>query len=90
MSEQQKKIEIVKDNKDKQLTYQKQMGRYKKALDNKFYFEAMLIVYAMLEDRLHSFLYYIGAFRNANDRNLNVKKTKKQLRILYFGSEEAA
>lgn len=86
----EKKIDIVKDNKDKQMTYRKQMGRYKKAMDNEFYFEAMLIVYAMLEDRLRSFLYYIGSFRKVEDKGLNVKKTKGTLRTLYFGSEDAA
>lgn len=86
----EKMIDVVKDNKDKQMTYRKQMGRYKKAMDNEFYFEAMLIVYAMLEDRLRSFLYYIGSFRNIEDKGLNVKKTKTHLRTLFFGSEAEA
>ena len=54
----ERQIKQVEDNKEKQQTYSKQLGRYKLAIRNEFYFEAMLIVYAMLEDRLLSFLYY--------------------------------
>lgn len=86
----EKQIESVSGNKDKQNTYRQLMGRYRKAISNEFYFEAMMIVYAALEDRFRSFLYYIGAIRNPADDGLNVSKTKRQLRIIYFGSEEFA
>ena len=90
MAEKEKQILTVKNNTEKQEAYRKQLGRYRKALNNEFYFEAMLIVYAMIEDRLRSFLYYIGALRRADDQELNVKKTKSILRRLYFGSDEEA
>ena len=48
----EKQIAAVKDNAEKQEVYRKQLGRYRRALNNEFYFEAMLIVYAMIEDRL--------------------------------------
>ena len=48
----EKQIAAVKDNVEKQEAYRKQLGRYRRALNNEFYFEAMLIVYAMIEDRL--------------------------------------
>ena len=86
----EKQIAAVKDNAEKQEAYRKQLGRYRRALNNEFYFEAMLIVYAMIEDRLRSFLYYIGALHKADDPKLNVKQTKAILRRLYFGSDEAA
>lgn len=86
----EKQIAAVKDNAEKQEAYRKQLGRYRRALNNEFYFEAMLIVYAMIEDRLRSFLYYIGALRKADDPKLNVKQTKAILRRLYFGSDEDA
>ena len=86
----EKQIAAVKDNTEKQEAYRKQLGRYRRALNNEFYFEAMLIVYAMIEDRLRSFLYYIGALRKADDPKLNVKQTKAILRRLYFGSDEDA
>ena len=86
----EKQIAAVKDNAEKQEAYRKQLGRYRRALNNEFYFEAMLIVYAMIEDRLRSFLYYIGALRKADDPKMNVKQTKAILRRLYFGSDEDA
>ena len=90
MAEKEKQIAAVKDNAEKQEAYRKQLGRYRRALNSEFYFEAMLIVYAMIEDRLRSFLYYIGALHKADDPKLNVKQTKAILRRLYFGSDEAA
>ena len=86
----EKMIKPVKNNVEKQAAYRVQLGRYRKALNNEFYFEALLIVYAMLEDRMRSFLYYIGAVRQFNSEKLNVDKTKSILRMLYFGSEKAA
>lgn len=53
-------IDPVKDNMDKQRTYAEQLERYKRAISEEFYFEAMLIDYAMLEDRLLAFLYHIA------------------------------
>lgn len=76
MGSQKRLIERVTDNKDKQRTYQIQLGRYKKAIANEFYFEGMMIVYGMLEDRLRSFLYYIGAFRDVNELKLCKTKAK--------------
>ena len=83
-------IETVNNNTQKAYTYRQQMGRYKKALANGFYFEALMIVYSVMEDRLRSFLYYIGAVRRPDDLKLNVEKTKSDLRAIYFGSESDA
>lgn len=47
-------------NTTKQRVYTQQMGRYKKAMKQGFFLEAVFIVYAMLEDRLRSFLYHSG------------------------------
>ncbi len=90
MANNEKRISSVKDNYEKQATYREQLGKYKRALNNEFYFEAILIVYAMMEDRMRSYLYYIGAVRRADDLKLNVNQTKSTLRTLYFGSEAAA
>lgn len=46
-------IQPVTDNRDKQRTYSEQMGRYARAMRGAFYLEALLIDYAMLEDRLY-------------------------------------
>ena len=75
-------IKHVADNMEKRDTYRYQLGRYKKALRDGFYFEAMMIVYAMLEDRLKALLYYSGAFNDRNVVKLS-KKTKDELMHLY-------
>ncbi|WP_022757013.1 hypothetical protein [Butyrivibrio fibrisolvens] len=59
-------INQVKNNNDKRETYAYLLGKYKKALREQFYFEALMIVYAMQEDRLRSMLYYLGTFDNRN------------------------
>ena len=71
-------IQPVENNIEKQQTYAKQLGRYKLAMRNDFFFEAMMIVYAMLEDRLNSYLYYIGAYDNRKIIKIS-KRTKKYL-----------
>lgn len=59
----QRKIQPVSDNSDKQRTYAANLKKYKTAMEHEFYFEAMLIVYAMMEDRMRSFLYHLGALK---------------------------
>lgn len=73
-------IQPVKDNTDKKLTYAHQMRRYKLAMEHTFYFEAMMIVYGMLEDRLRSFLYHAGALANRNASKINFGKTKTEIK----------
>jgi len=68
-------IKPVSDNISKQHTYKRLLGRYKLAVKNEFYFEAMLIVYAMLEDRLRSVLYHTGVLVNKDKLSFH-KKTK--------------
>lgn len=85
-----KQITSVSNNMEKQQAYRQQIGRYSLAMKNGFYYEALLITYAMIEDRLRSFLYYIGAIREFDSVGLDVAKTRKSLRRLYFGSDEAA
>ena len=45
-----------------------------------FYFEAILIAYAMMEDRLRSFLYHIGLLNTRQSYKADVDKVKKSLR----------
>ena len=59
-----RKIDAVTDMRDKQRTYGRQLGRHKKAMSEAFYFEALLIDYALLEDRLRSILYHMGLLAN--------------------------
>ena len=71
-------IKQAGNNKERQEMYRFQMGRYKCAIRNEFYFEALIIVYAMLEDRLKAFLYYCGFFANRNELKV-FKKIKPEL-----------
>lgn len=56
-------FEPVKDNEEKRKTYSEVKIQLKKALSAGFYGEAIMIDYAMMEDRLKSFLYHIGALK---------------------------
>ena len=84
-------IKPVNDNASKQHTYKKMLGRYKLAIKNEFYFEAMIIVYAMLEDRLRSVLYYTGVLVN-KEKLSSHKKTKKQVQdiVSIYQNEDKA
>ena len=73
-------INPATDNQDKKLTYSHNLKRYNKAMRDGFYFEAILISYAMMEDRLRSFLYHMGLFRTRDSHEANVKKAKHNLR----------
>lgn len=60
----QRVISPVETMQEKYETYRNEMGRLKGALQQAFYFEAMLIEYALLEDRLRSFVYHAGLLQN--------------------------
>ena len=51
----------VKDIKEKQKTYTEVMTQYKRAVAGGFFGEAMMIDYAVMEDRLRSLLFHMGA-----------------------------
>ena len=74
----QSKISLTVNRKDKQNTYMRLLSRYKLAIKHEFYFEALLIVYAFLEDRLFSYLYYIGAIERHDSKRYS-KRTKQHL-----------
>ena len=69
----------VKDNKDKQRTYAYWKNRYKVAVKDQFYFEGIMIDYALIEDRLTSILFHSGVMPNRQTLNMTAKSTKKQL-----------
>lgn len=60
----ERKITPIANNMEKWDTYRKILARYKLAVNQHFYFEAVMISYAMLEDRLIAFLYHSGAIAN--------------------------
>ena len=59
-------IRPVADNYDKQRTYQKNMKLLRRAIENEFFLEAIVIEYAMMEDRLLSFLRHAGLLQKGS------------------------
>lgn len=78
----QRKIKPVNDNADKAMTYREFMSKYNKAMKSECYFEALLITYAFIEDRLRSYLYYIGVFTSHNSYKFDCRKTKPYIKAI--------
>ena len=78
-------IQKVADNQEKGLSYKENFKRYKKAKASEFYLECIWILYAMIEDRTSSFLYYIGFTSEKNRSSVTgTKKIKKEIRKVIF------
>ena len=71
-------FKTVANNDQKHNTYREGCSRYKKAMRQRFYYEALLIDYALVEDRLRSWLYHIGVFAGWKDRRA-CRKTRPQI-----------
>ena len=72
----------MNDNADKATTYRELMSKYKNAVKSECYFEAMLITYAFLEDRLRSYLYYIGIFISKASYKFDTQKVKPYIKAM--------
>jgi len=84
-------IDPVKNNTDKQNTYRTNISRYNKAMKEGFFLEALLIDYALMEDRLRSFLYHIGLLENRDSYSIDSDRAKKSLKPVieeYKGEKE--
>ena len=66
-------IAKAKTGKDKQTTYARYVVQYNKAVRYKFYLEAIMIDYAMMEDRLVALLHYLGIVTRTHEK-LTVNK----------------
>ena len=74
-------IQKVADNQEKGLSYKENFKRYNKAKASEFYLECIWILYAMIEDRTSSFLYYIGFTSEKNRSSVTgTKRIKKEIR----------
>ncbi len=73
-------FEALPENMQKYYNYKEQMGRLKKALGSGFYLEAVFIEYAMMEDRLKSFLKTAGAYNEK--KHWNIQGKLKSLKAL--------
>ena len=83
-------IVSVKDNQEKYETYRAQVGRYNLAMKHGFYLEALLIDYAVLEDRLIAFLWAAGVLNDADSITFGNRRNKailQQLYTAYSGSD---
>ena len=72
----------VTNNQEKANAYKTQMARFKLARDQGFYYEAIFILYAMMEDRLSSFLLHAGVSNNnCNElsRNIEVRQSLESI-----------
>lgn len=74
-------IERAKTTSEKGFTYSENIRRLNKAVREEFYYEALLIDGALIEDRLHGFLYHLGAFTRRTDRTA-CRAAKAQLRAI--------
>ena len=81
-------IKRASNNAERQDTYRTQLGRYSRAMKEGFYFEALLITYSLLEDRLKAFLYYCGFFDNRNTLKVS-KKCKNDIGVLVLDKNQA-
>ena len=85
-----KQIQKAKTGKEKQRTYAAYMSQYKKAIRNEFFLEAIMIDYAMMEDRLVALLHYLGIV-SRNQSKLSVNKfCRADIRKLLGYKENAA
>ncbi len=79
-----RQIDAVIDNMDKKYTYANHKGRYQRAMRNGFYFEALMIDYALMEDRLRSFIYHAGIIQSRTLNKIDCsKKNKRYLKAIY-------
>ena len=78
----ERKIISVNNNAEKAQTYRNLMSRYNKALKEGFYFEAMLIEYAMIEDRSLAFLYHCGVQNNRDSLRISKIGRNKLLKLI--------
>lgn len=84
----ERKIRPVTDGFDKKVTYKTQFERYDKAVKNGFYFEAMLIVYAIIEDRLRAWLFYLGCLNTRQSTRFDNKRSKNELKFMFDECED--
>ena len=72
-----RRILPVTDHVDKHNTYKTHMEQYKKAMKYGFYFEAILIDYACMEDRLRAALFHIGLLLHESDYKVTAHRSKR-------------
>ena len=82
-------MENVKNNTDRKINYIREYKRYNTAIKNEFYLEAIAIVYAIIEDRLVSFLHHAGIV-SRNNENLKITNASYPYIRKLMGKEDSA
>ena len=77
-------IKPVEDNYDKQNTYVVLNDKLTKAKEEGYYYESMFIVYAMIEDRLSSILYYLKATIQNEKKTVFNPENKNIMKEIFF------
>lgn len=90
-------MEQITSNMQKYANYREQMSRLNKALNARFYLEAIFIEYAVMEDRLESVLRHSGKWNPKPDEHISIDRKcrnvaklaeeKKGLARRYFSAE---
>jgi len=69
----------VSNNIEKGETYKGQIERFNLSRDQGFYYEGIFILYAMMEDRLSSFLFYAGVTSNDREKITSNDEVRGQI-----------
>lgn len=83
-------MDTVKNGKEKQNAYRNEFSRLGKALKDEFFLEAIAIGYAVIEDRLVSFLHHAGIVSRTKENLLINRAVYPYLRILLKKDEKYA
>lgn len=81
-------MDKVKNGKEKKAAYASEFARMNKALEQEFYLEAISIGYAMMEDRLVSFLHHAGIVTRDNPKLVVNRKVYPYMRALLSVSKD--
>lgn len=77
-----KNIKNVVDKFEKKETYKGLVGKYNHAIQEGFFIEALVIDYAILEDRFMSFFYYLGLLDSRDSSVISEDKEQMVLTIV--------
>ena len=83
-------MDTVKNGKEKQNAYRNEFSRLGKALKDEFFLEAIAIGYAVIEDRLVSFLHHAGVVSRTKENLLINRAVYPYLRSLLKKDEKYA
>lgn len=82
MSRGKPKIKLNETAIEKYNTYRNIIEKYNKAIENGFYFEAIFIGYALIDDRLKSFIYHLNLIDVYRGRKSNNLQLDNELKII--------